>query len=39
VIELIRQISRENPTWGAPRILGERLTQVEAGNASYEWSA
>ena len=25
VIELIRRISRENPTWGAPRIHGEML--------------
>lgn len=25
VVELIRRISRENPTWGAPRIHGEML--------------
>jgi len=25
VIELIRRISRENPTWGAPRIHGEMI--------------
>lgn len=35
LIELIRRISRENPTWGAPRIHGEvRMLGFEVSEAT-----